>query len=201
MPKLIDHAQRRADIAVALWRIIMREGISGVSIREVAAEAGISTGSLRHVFATKEELLEFSMRLVYEQAAARIERHRRMRSPRRRAEAMIAELLPLDAERAAEMRVHMAMNAESVAHPVLVDAAREAHEGLRTLCHVVLDDLRCHGLIDSAADLDVEAMRLHAVIDGLAMHLLVSGTDTPDQVRALVRAHLASLATVSVADG
>lgn len=194
MPKLIQHDERRAEIAAALWRIIVRKGISGVSIREVATEAGISAGSLRHVFATKEELLEFSMRHVYDRVGTRIGSHFRMRDPLRRAEAMLAELLPFDADRAAEMRVHLAMNSESVAYPGLAEVAREAHDGVRTLCRNLLDDLRTRGLVDDRIDLEAEAMLLHAVIDGLALHMLVAGTDSPARVRALVHTHLTALA-------
>ena len=57
MPKLIDHDSRREEIAEATWRVIHAQGISGVSIRTVAAEAGISTGSVRHVFPSKTDLL------------------------------------------------------------------------------------------------------------------------------------------------
>lgn len=193
MPRLIDHTERRSEIAEALWRIALREGVSGVSIREVAAEAGISAGSLRHVFADKEELLEFSMRLIYDRVAARIEERARIRDPLRRADAILAELLPFDDNRRVEMHVNLAMVTESVAHPGLATAAVEAHEGLRALCVRVLSDLREHGLVDGDRDLDAEALRLHALIDGLAMHLLLAGTDSRDQTRAAVSEHLASL--------
>ena len=65
MPKLIDHDGRRHEIAHAVWRIVLRDGVSAVSIRDVAAEAGLAVGSVRHVFGTKAELLEYSMALVH----------------------------------------------------------------------------------------------------------------------------------------
>ena len=116
MPKLIDRDERRAEIAEALWRIVLREGASGVSVREVAAEANISVGSLRHVFADKEELLEFSMRLIYERVALRIRRHDRIRNPLRWAEAVLSEVLPLDDDRRVEMHVNIAMVTLSLIH-------------------------------------------------------------------------------------
>ena len=72
MPKLIDHDRRREEIAEATWRVIHAEGISGVSIRTVAAEAGISTGSIRHVFPSKTELLVHATELVGRRAPGRI---------------------------------------------------------------------------------------------------------------------------------
>ncbi|MBN0975037.1 MULTISPECIES: TetR family transcriptional regulator C-terminal domain-containing protein [Gordonia] len=194
MPKLIDRDGRRAEIAEALWRIVLREGASGVSVREVAAEANISVGSLRHVFADKEELLEFSMRLIYERVAVRIRRHDRIRNPLRWAEAVLSEVLPLDDERRVEMHVNLAMVTESVAHPGLADAAREAHDGLRSLCRTVLGVLDEHGLIGAGRDLDSHAVAVHALVDGLAMHLLLADTDSPARAQRVLREHLTGLA-------
>ncbi|UPW08822.1 TetR family transcriptional regulator C-terminal domain-containing protein [Gordonia terrae] len=193
MPKLIDRDGRRAEIAEALWRIVLRDGASGVSVREVAAEAGISVGSLRHVFADKEELLEFSMRLIYERVAVRLRRHDRIRNPLRWAEVVLSEVLPLDDERRVEMHVNIAMVTESVAHPGLAAAAREAHDGLRSLCRTVLTVLDEHEMIGADLDLDSQAMALHALVDGLAMHLLLAGTESPDRARRVLRDHLAGL--------
>jgi AcrR family transcriptional regulator len=197
MPKLIDRDGRRAEIAEALWRIVLREGASGVSVREVAAEANISVGSLRHVFADKEELLEFSMRLIYERVALRVRRHDRIRNPLRWAEAVLCEVLPLDDDRRVEMHVNIAMVTESVAHAGLAAAAREAHDGLRSLCRTVLGVLDEHGLIGAGRDLDAQAMALHALVDGLAMHLLLADTDSPAQTQRVLREHLTGLGSES----
>ncbi|NKS98836.1 TetR family transcriptional regulator [Rhodococcus hoagii] len=52
--------ERKARLAEAVWRIIAERGISAVSVRTVAAEAGMAVGSLRNLFSTQAELLEFS---------------------------------------------------------------------------------------------------------------------------------------------
>ncbi|MBM4515014.1 TetR family transcriptional regulator [Rhodococcus hoagii] len=59
-------------MAEAVWRIIAERGISAVSVRTVAAEAGMAVGSLRNLFSTQAELLEFSAELMVERAAARV---------------------------------------------------------------------------------------------------------------------------------
>ncbi|MEE3851472.1 TetR family transcriptional regulator C-terminal domain-containing protein [Gordonia sp. LSe1-13] len=193
MPKLIDHAQRRIEIAEALWRVVSRDGVAAASVRDVAAEAGISAGSLRHVFATKEELLAFSMELIYERVAARVRTHATKRDPLRRAEAVLAEVLPLDDNRRIEMHVNLALVTEAAAHPALARAGVQAHEGLRELCRGVLADLADHGLVAASRDLDAESMHLHALVDGLAVHLLLGHNDRPTRVRRLIVDHLASL--------
>ena len=197
MPKLIDRDERRAEIAEALWRIVLRDGASGVSVREVAAEANISVGSLRHVFADKEELLEFSMRLIHERVALRVRRHDRIRNPLRWAEAVLSEVLPLDDDRRVEMHVNLAMVTESVAHSGLAAAAREAHDGLRSLCRTVLGVLVERGMIGAGRDLESQAIALHALVDGLAMHLLLADTEPPARAQRVLREHLAGLGVES----
>lgn len=60
MPRRIDLDERREHLAQAVWTIIRERGIGAVSVRVVAAEAGVAVGSLRHVFPTRTELLQFS---------------------------------------------------------------------------------------------------------------------------------------------
>ena len=103
MPKLINHGRRREEIAEATWRVIHSSGISGVSIRTVAAEAGLSTGSIRHVFPSRADLITHAMELVGLRARDRISRHFEEADPRARATRVIHELLPLDPERRIEI--------------------------------------------------------------------------------------------------
>ena len=71
MPKLVDHEERRRLIAQATWRVISRDGVRAASVRTVAAEAGLSTGALRHYFDDHASLLLFAARHSLELMAAR----------------------------------------------------------------------------------------------------------------------------------
>jgi AcrR family transcriptional regulator len=57
VPKIVDVEQRRADLTDAAARLIARSGIESATMREVAAEAGLTTGALTHYFTDKHELL------------------------------------------------------------------------------------------------------------------------------------------------
>jgi DNA-binding transcriptional regulator YbjK len=72
MPKLVDPDQRRSELAQAVWTVIRRDGLQRASVRNVAREAGLSMGSLRHYFASQSELLCFAMQLVGDRARARV---------------------------------------------------------------------------------------------------------------------------------
>lgn len=195
MPKLIDHDTRRHEIAHAVWRIVVRDGVSAVSIRDVAAEAGLAVGSVRHVFRTKAELLEYSMALVHDRTRTRVTDHFSIKDPRKLAEAVLAELMPLDDQRRMEMAVNMAVVAESPSHPALRRVALDAQKAVADACTAVLTRLQNENLVRRTADLAYETERLHAVVDGLALHALtVDRKDLrPKAVLAVLRKHLAEL--------
>ncbi|QNG17563.1 TetR family transcriptional regulator [Rhodococcus triatomae] len=194
MPKLIDHDERQQLIAEAVWRVIVRDGVSAVSVREVAAEAGLSSGSLRHVFPSKSALVAYSMQLVHDRVRERIRTRLEITDPRSRALAICEEMLPLDDRRRCEMEVNLALIAESPGHPDLRRIALDAHHALREGCFRVLTDLSRHGLFDPERDVGAEALRLHALLDGLAMHLVLGENDSPDAAAGALAAHLDSLA-------
>jgi AcrR family transcriptional regulator len=193
---LIDQDSRRHEIAHAVWRIVLRDGVSAVSIRDVAAEAGLAVGSVRHVFGSKAELLEYSMALVHEQTRDRVAAHFAIKDPRKFAEAVLAELLPLDDQRRTEMAVNMAVVAESPSHPGLRRVALDAQQAVSEACAAVLTRLRHDDLIRPGADMAYEAERLHALVDGLAIHALTAERKDlrPKAILAVLRAHLAELA-------
>ncbi|AGM06045.1 TetR/AcrR family transcriptional regulator [Amycolatopsis keratiniphila] len=69
MPKRVDHQERRREIAEALFRIAAAQGLQAVTLRAVAAEAGISMNLVQYYFPTKEEMLRFSWQRIVELTA------------------------------------------------------------------------------------------------------------------------------------
>ncbi|OZM71998.1 hypothetical protein CFN78_17850 [Amycolatopsis antarctica] len=194
VPRLIDHEERREQIAEAAWRVILRDGVGGTSVRTVAAEAGLSTGALRHVFGSQSRLLVFALRLVVERATARMEALRPRGSAVKTVEAIAAQMLPLDRERRAEMAVYLALCSAANSDPGLRGPRNEAHETLRGACRWLI------GLLDNGVDLapdadrEFEALRLHAVIDGLAAHVIYEPPPAGARwARRVLAGHLASL--------
>lgn len=57
MPKLVDHDPRRRQIAQAVWRLATLGGLEDVTLRQVAAEAGVSPRLLQYYFGTRDQLL------------------------------------------------------------------------------------------------------------------------------------------------
>ena len=126
MPRTIDLDARRVELAEATWRVIREKGIGAVSVRTIAAEAGLVVGSLRHVFPTRAELLEFSARLMIDRATARITAIEPTGDTLEDAVAVLQELLPLTADSRAELEVNLALIAETPALPRLAGIRDEA---------------------------------------------------------------------------
>src|SRR5690349_1597117 len=57
MARQADHTERRRLFAAAALSVISRDGLEGLTVREVAREAGFTTGALTHYFQSKDELL------------------------------------------------------------------------------------------------------------------------------------------------
>ncbi|WP_348788407.1 TetR family transcriptional regulator C-terminal domain-containing protein [Leifsonia sp. NPDC080035] len=198
MPRTIDHDARRADLAEAVWRIILSRGIGAVSVRTVAAEAGVAVGSLRHLFPTRSGLIAFSAELMIARATERVRSVVQRGDPAGDALALLRQLLPLTPESRAELEVNLALIAETPALPDLADIRDEAAAQIRQLCRSVA--LSLTGASADAAGLERDARRLHAIVDGLALQLLhgpaADGLASPaEQAAALdvLRAEIARL--------
>lgn len=57
MPKIVDHDRQRELLLDACFRLFAEEGYEGTTMRRIAREAGVSTGTLYHYFPDKRALL------------------------------------------------------------------------------------------------------------------------------------------------
>jgi AcrR family transcriptional regulator len=194
MPKVVDHEQRRRELGHAVWRVIRRDGVERASVRAVADEAGWSPGALRHYFASQSELLAFAMRLVVERIEERIAGLDRATDPRQAVEQVLHELLPLDDERRAENEVWLAFTARALIDPDLRVQHDEVHDALHQACASAIETLAAAGLANAATATALQAERLHALTDGLAVHTaLRPDLMRPERIVAVMRLHLDAL--------
>ncbi|WP_197321697.1 TetR/AcrR family transcriptional regulator [Saccharomonospora sp. NB11] len=100
MPRRVDHEQRRAHLVAALLRVAGREGLAAVTMRAVAAEAGVSLRLVQYYFRTKAHLLHSALedleRRSHERWNARLADLSATPSTRERVETFLAEALPTD---------------------------------------------------------------------------------------------------------
>ncbi len=170
MPKIVDHEERREELAAAVWRLASRDGLDAVTIRSVSAEAGWSTGALHHYFSDKEELLLFAFKTVADRVGRRVATARaESGEPLELARALLAIGLPLDDERRDETRVWFAFLGLALTRPLLARAQRLAYEAWRRMVADALRDAQERGDIDEEVDVEREAAALVALVDGLAV--------------------------------
>ncbi|MEV4394426.1 TetR family transcriptional regulator C-terminal domain-containing protein [Nonomuraea sp. NPDC049607] len=199
MPKVVDPEARRDEVADAVFRVVRRAGFEQASLRNVAEEAGLAIGSVRHYFAGHTELMTFAMRASIERVGARLEERvgpllaaQDGEERAERVELMLSELLPLDEPRLEEAAVWLAFTTAARTRPELRPLAREAYDGMRRLVGRIVEGIAAHG---GLGDAEVETERLCALIDGLTVEgVLHPERMTPALMRRCLRRHLDTLA-------
>lgn len=120
MPKIVDHDQRRSEIIEAIWTLMARQGIEGLTMREIAAEIGLSNGALARYFPNKATMmraaLERATAATDERAAAKIGDRTGIEALR----LLCLEVMPLDEVRLTEARVVIGFWAYAATDPSLV---------------------------------------------------------------------------------
>lgn len=174
MPKIVDHEQRRRQLADAVLRVIARRGgVAGVTNREVAAESGWSTGILAHYFKSQHDLLVAALRRAAElQGNVFRELSRSEGSSLDKLERLLESVLPLDPERLALTRIFLYFYAEGAANEV---TRAEAADYLAAWRRVV----RRHVVAAQRENLlppgnpDLLTIHLVGLADGVATHALL----------------------------
>ncbi|MDN5915963.1 MAG: TetR/AcrR family transcriptional regulator [Pseudonocardia sp.] len=146
-------------------------------MREIAAEAGVTTGALQHHFRTKDELLLFTLERHghrwIDRLRTRADRPGPLPAPRPVLRAVVEELLPLDDERTAEAAVAIAFVLPAATTPALAEHYRRQRAILHELLAEQFDRADTANP-DAAADL-----LLHAV-EGMRTDCLLLGRDAVD---------------------
>lgn len=181
--------ERIIDAGIAL---LAERGFAETSLRNVAARAGCTTGSVTHHFADRQALLVAMLRAAHDAAARRmIEVAQRQRTARGRLKAVLQEALPLDARRLREWKVWLAFWAEAANDQALAkeNAARQEEWEL------LLESLLLPLVRDSRARRRA-LEELLVLIDGLGVRLAtrtgVMGSAGLAPATALLERHLAS---------
>jgi AcrR family transcriptional regulator len=180
VPRIVDHDARRAELVRALWEVVRSSGIHAVSVRSVAAAAGMSPSALRHYFATQDDLLAFGLTSVVERVTSRVGPLLDGLQGRPAAVAVLEQFLPLDDERRIETAVYLAFIGRSPGSPALRRIRDETDALSLRAIRLAVGLLGDAGEVSAGRDLDAEAERLYALLDGLAMH----GSLMPDRYPA-----------------
>jgi AcrR family transcriptional regulator len=193
LPKLADHAERRAHILTALLRIAAGRGLHAVSMRTVAAEAGVTVSTVQYYFHSKEQLLFAGLQHLAEAVARRATgtvRTAAAGSTRDALRAWLIQFIPADDEQRSSYTVFAAYHALALTDPAL--AALPYTHNTADLQHAIADRLRTArtaGEIAADRNPDAEAATLLALATGLGDSVMAT-MRTSDDAIALLDYHL-----------
>jgi AcrR family transcriptional regulator len=200
MPKAVDRDARTDLVVDSLFAVIVRDGLHAATLANIAAEAGLAIGSVRHYFGSHDELVTFAAASLTARIGGRLEQRAAALfagPPERRVDHaidLLLEVLPIDEQRLVETTVWLEFTIAGRTDERFTAQARALHDDLRRLVTALITSGRENGRLRTELDASVEGARLHALIDGLALH----GTVYPDdgyaaRARAAIAAHLESL--------
>ncbi|HET7740291.1 MAG TPA: TetR family transcriptional regulator C-terminal domain-containing protein [Mycobacterium sp.] len=156
----------------------------------------MATASLRRAFPTQDALRAYCLELVRERTRARINAVDQSLPAPEYVEACLLQLLPLDGDRRLEMEVFIAIGVLALTDDGLRGPYSEVHDELALWCKSLLALIandRPHGAA-VGDEIDIESKRLHALVDGLALHLVQQRRDEPTEwAVAVVSTHLRQL--------
>ncbi|MGW6741373.1 TetR/AcrR family transcriptional regulator [Streptomyces sp. NPDC055025] len=194
MPKRVDHAERRTEIAQGLVRAAGRQGLHAVGMRDVAAEAGVSLRLVQYYFESKEKLLLFGLRHLADRFGERVTAQVRAAGdnpgPRAVIEALLTAALPVDEESRLFHHLYtsyavLSVTDEALAAQPFIKDPDTAETTLTGLLQRAADA----GLLRAGTDTSAEAVGLLAMSAGLGTSVLVGQRDA-ESATAVLHYHL-----------
>lgn len=195
MPKIVDHDERRRIIVEALWRVVARDGAHEVSVRHVAAEAGMPKSSIGHYVGTMPQLLGLAVDQLVQENTDFIVSLDLLDLDADKVAEVLCTLVPVSERRRHMSGVWMLLAAQAGADPEFAEVLHRLNASVSDGLADLLRGMRQRGLFDSSRDIDVEVRRLHALIDGLALQCMTDpGLRSETDVRAILGVEVARLA-------
>jgi TetR/AcrR family transcriptional regulator, transcriptional repressor of bet genes len=106
MPKIVDHEQRRDEIALVACQVVAQYGFEQATIARIARRAGYTTGMVAHYFDTKQDIIVAALRLILRRIEERLTPSAAERQPDLLA--LLTEALPVDETRYMECAMYIA---------------------------------------------------------------------------------------------
>lgn len=187
MPKTVDHDEKRRQIITATWRVIAAGGLAGTTIREIAREAGCSTGVLAHYFTDRQDIIASAMvmahRGVRDRADAQLGTVRGLEALR----IIMVESLPLDEQRILEARIEACFWGEAVGNERMMRIQNQEVDGFCARLRDRLVEAEEDGQLRPGVDIDEVVDELLALMDGCSIQAVMNPARVPPgrQIRQL----------------
>ena len=187
MPRHVDHDARRRQLAQAVCELIAEHGIEAVTLREVAARAGVSMGAVQRAFAKDGMLLfalEYVITRVTERGQQRVADSGSPESARTLLLTTLQEMTLADDD-AVPARVWLTFAAQAAVREDLATVLRDHHAKSMELLTWLIDYGQRLGEIRAEVAAASEAEHLHTLLDGITVRIAVD-TTTHQAARQLI---------------
>jgi AcrR family transcriptional regulator len=174
-----DHDERREVIALAAADVIANRGLDHLTLRDLAAALGVTTGVLTHYFPSKSDLVAYTKERIFDLRYERARQAAAGATGRERLHVVVAEMLPLDAERRRGWRVLIAFHGNAVGSAGM----RRAHDRRMRRWFALFDELVAplagRDVIEGGADPSATGMAVAMLVEGLSIHLAMMEPPMP----------------------
>jgi TetR/AcrR family transcriptional repressor of bet genes len=185
MPRVVDHEQRRREMVSAVWQLIADRGIEAVTLRAVAATAGVSMGRVQHYFSSRDELVLHGCRVMVDGAEQNFSRRADPDHPWDQLRVLVRWAVPTTPEFRMGTKVWFAYTAKAFDSPRIADLVRDAQRGSVALAADLLARAQAGRIVRADLDPEVVALRLLATSEGYAARVLVGSLDAAAALAAL----------------
>ncbi len=196
MPKIVDHDERRRHIVDALWRVVNRDGASEVSVRHVAAEAGMPKSSIGHYVGTMPQLLGLAVDELIQQVTDEAISLDLFDLDTSKVVDVLSTLIPVDKERRNQSGIWLIVLSQAPGDPEVAAVLERLNGAFYETIVELLTMMTKQGLMAEDREITLDARRLHALVDGLSMQSLTDAqARSRADIRAILQAEVAALAS------
>lgn len=194
MPKIVDHDIQRVKFAEAAMSLIARHGLEGVTMRAVAAEAGLSYGSLFHYFKSKDELLMHAIRHSTTLQTKRVNEYVSRYSGLKALEHLLCDDAIITDSSRDDWMVWLTFLYQAALQKSFADLHAELIDGWRRRIEGLLEDAQKAGEIRENLDISFEAIGVWAYSSGIGQLSLLHRELLPAKLqKQLISAYLDKL--------
>jgi len=194
MPKVVDHDAQRVKFAEAAMSLIAQHGLEGVTMRAVAAEAGLSYGSLFHYFSSKDELLMHAVRHSNSLQTDRINKFTSQYSGMKALEHLLCDDAIITDSSRDDWMVWLTFLYQAALQTSFADLHSELIDDWQTRIEALLEDAQNAGEIRENLDISFEAMGVWAYSSGIGQLSLLHRELLPVKLqKQLISAYLDKL--------
>jgi AcrR family transcriptional regulator len=183
VPKIVDHDLQKEKFIGAAMRLIASKGLEGVTMRAVAAEAGLSYGSLFHYFDSKDDLLMHAVRYSTSAQTRRVNEYSSQYSGLKALEHLLCDDVIINESSRDAWMVWMTFLYKAAVHKPFAEMNTELIAGWLERIAALLTEAQASGEISSGINVKKEAMATWAFSAGIGQIGLLQPDALPPELQ------------------